>query len=674
MVATVDSKVEIVNLAIREQNPFSQPPYVKAKHIWDKGFPDVESLNAHASDAVFKALDEIRAKHYSSTSLLITAQDGTGKSHIISRIRYHLRQNGKALFIFANQFNDLNEVKQGFQNLLAVSLGKEGSQEITQWQKVAANIANIALSISKPGGAEIEANVLIKKFTNNSVEKVGKWVQKLCDLFCENRDIQDREIIKAILWCLSDSQKTFAVNWLAGEELAQYKANELRLPSQREGFNIVLQILDIISQFYELVICFDELDIDEFDERGLHKSQVVAGLVKDLFENLNRGLILSTMMPGTWNNRVKQLPGGVWNKMIAQGRPYELKYMDEKSIVKLVEFSLENYYKERDITPPYALYPFDENELKDIGKEKPTVREVLRWCRENCLSKLKTADTSEEISLVEQEKEVLQSDVGDAFRSEIESIDSSYWEQNKIIGNALFFSFRLLISCSLNNIEVFDVTDGVKSRGGRDPYLNFKIIGKESGADFCIGVAVLQNNGGRSLGAGFKRLLDKKGEFNITRGCLVRSQDKPLNRYFRDTYLEPLIHDQGGEWVDLLAEEIQPLIAIHNVYRKREEYDLTEEQIFEFIENADPKLLLDIHSPILQEILSSPTHQVPETIDEPELENVDPEELLEQPVESNTIAVAVSASDSHPELDLLDKVDEEDLSEEDDLADLAKDD
>ncbi|MEM7063020.1 MAG: hypothetical protein AAF572_07645 [Cyanobacteria bacterium P01_B01_bin.77] len=485
------------------------------------------------------------------------------------------------------------------------------------------------------------------------------------------KDIKDPEIVKAILWCLSENQKSHAVNWLGGEELAQYKANELRLPSQRRGFDTVLQTLNIISCFYELVICFDELDVHEFNEPGLHKSQVVAGLVKDIFENLNRGLILSTMMPGTWNERVKQLPGGVWNKMTAQGKPYDLKYLDEESILDLVKFSLDNFYLDRGINPPYPTYPFNEDQLREIGKEKPTVREVLKWCRENCRPQTQEKESSQ--TQIELSKDTappitsMPDDVGEAFLSELQDDCQSYWEDNRQLGNSLQFTIERLTGEQIEGVKILSVSSEVKSRGGKDPYLNFKIIGKDGETDACIGVAVLQNNGGKGLGAGFRRLLDKHNKFGLTRGCLVRSQKKSLSYHFRKTYLEPLINEKGGEFVDLKLEEIQPLIAIYNVYRKRNEYDLTEEQISEFIKKSESKKLLGVHNPLVQEILSAPSQQIPETEDEPELDHGDPEELLEQSAETSS---SLSGIDSEADLDLLGN-EVEDSSESDDLEELA---
>ncbi|MHC5829673.1 MAG: hypothetical protein ACYT04_80560, partial [Nostoc sp.] len=40
-------------------------------------------------------------------------------------------------------------------------------------------------------------------------------------------------------------------------------------------------------------------------------------------------------------------------------------------------------YEEHQQTPPHPLYPFDETKLRELGKSRPTVRSVLKWCAEN---------------------------------------------------------------------------------------------------------------------------------------------------------------------------------------------------------------------------------------------------------------------------------------------------
>jgi len=612
MTSSLHSSLEDINSALQNQNPFSQPPFVNANNVWGKNFADVETLNAHASDAVFQALEQIRAGHYSTTSILITAQNGTGKTHIISRIRHRLQVQGGALFVFANKYGDLNQIKSGFQQILADSLRNIGSQGVMQWQEVATAMANQALKVAVPKFTSLSPKNLVNKFDSWSQEQVRKWVNQLATSFRKTKDVNDPDIVRAIFWTLSDEQAPYAVNWLAGKELAQYKANELSLPNQRQSFDAVLQILDLISEYNELVVCFDELDTPEFSDAGLHKSQVVAGLVKELFENLNRGIVLTVMMPGTWNERVKKLPGGVWSKISAQGNPLDLKYMDGNSIIELVTFSLREFYEARNLVPPYPVYPFNENQLRDIGKEKPTVREVLQWCRDNCKPPI-DGDTRPEEELADP--------VELAFTKELEEELGGYLDNNFLLADALFFGFQtlMMMSQTVERVAIQEVTDKVKKKGGKDQYLNFKIIGKEDGKDVSIGLAVLQYDGGRALGAGLKRLIDENGAFSLTRGCLVRSNNKKLNSHFKKTYLEPLINQKGGEFVDLKEEEIKPLIAIRAVYQKREvDYGLSEEQIYKFIAEKGAEKKLGASNPLLREILSDPSYQIPVIEEEPE--------------------------------------------------------
>ena len=98
------SSIEDLNVALLNQNPFAKPPFLNAGDVWGQEFFHVETINAHASDAVFhQALAQIRAGHYKTTSIAITAQDGTGKTHIISRIRHRLQKHGEGLFVYANK-------------------------------------------------------------------------------------------------------------------------------------------------------------------------------------------------------------------------------------------------------------------------------------------------------------------------------------------------------------------------------------------------------------------------------------------------------------------------------------------------------------------------------------------------------------------------------------------
>lgn len=615
MTTFVSSSLEEINAVLHSHNPFAQPPYINANNVWGKGFPDVEFLNAHASDAVFRALEEIRAGQYSTTSILITAQNGTGKTHIISRIRHRLQTQGGALFVFANKFNDLNQIKSGFQQVLAESLSNIGSQGVKQWQELAAAMANDALKFVNANAQPIAAKDFVKRIeTIDDEEKVQKWVNQLTKAFCKVKAVQDPDIVRAIFWTLSENEAAYASNWLSGKALAQFKANDLRLPDQRQSFDAVLQILALISEYNELVICFDELDVLDTNDCGLHKSVIVASLVKELFENLRRGVILTVMMPGTWTDRVKkELPGGVSSKMTVQGSPHDLKYVDSDSAIEVVAFFLQEFYVARGLCPPHRIYPFDEEQIRSVGRDKPTVREVLEWCRDNCKIPATNGNSSLTSDFTETDPVEL------AFINELNENIASNLDDNYLLADVLLLGFKTIIGETVEGVTLEEVTVGVGKKGKKDDYLNFKILGEEEGYVVSIGVAVLQYDGGRALGAGFKRLLDEDDCFDLTRGCLVRSKNKPINNHFMTKYLNPLI-SEGGEFVELKEKEIKPLIALRAVYQKREsDYKITEEDITNFISKYGEKYWLGVHNPLLKEILSDPSYQVPEGIeDEPE--------------------------------------------------------
>lgn len=620
MITSAVSPIELIDSTLIEHNPFSQPPVVTANSVWDKSFPDVQSLNAHASDAVFKVLEDIQKQKYKTNSILITAQNGTGKSHIIGRIRHRLQEIGGAFFILANKFN-LNEYKESFQQLLAESLFKTGSEGTTQWQELATSMVNDVLKAKNSNAKMVVPKDLVNKFNTFSCDQYTKVINDLATKFKRLKLVKDPDVVQAILWTLVEDEAALASKWLGGQELAQYKANELRLPIQSKSFDTALLILELISEYNSLVLCFDELDLAAFNEGGQRKAQVIANLVKELVENLNRGVILSVMMPGTWKEEIiDKLPPAVAGKMTMFSDPIDLQYLNSDTAVDLVSVFLKEYYDARDLIPPHPIYPFDESQIRAIGREKPTVQDVLQWCKEHCKPGISTKtdpDKVQPISSTELVESALSIELGEDISSSLDN--------NQFIADSLFFSLQHLVDQEIDGFKIKKVTTGVDIRGRRDAYLNFKIIGQDRDKETCIGVAVLQNSGGQRLKAGLTRLLDTAGNYSLSRGCLVRSKRKAISNNFQTNYIHPLVA-RGGECVDLIDDQVKPLIAIHSVYQKREsDYGISEEDILQFIKQKGHQYCLGACNPLIQEILSDPSYEIPTDIEEEiEVEAFDP--------------------------------------------------
>jgi hypothetical protein len=589
--------------AIKSHNPFDRPLVVRSQDIWVTGFPDVPSLNAHASDAVFDAIERVRTKQQTVIGITIKAERGLGKSHLISRIRRRLQNDGSALFVYTSEINDLNRIKAEFLRNLANSLKQIGSQGMSQWRELATTIFNEAYNKAFTPDEMVSHFSEVLKVNSKVVEH---WTDRVLGI---KHDIENPDIIAAILWTLSSnpSEERYAINWLAGQELPQSRADALGLANssaqdrEAQAFSTVRQILDLISDYKPIVICFDELEsILMCNDAGFTASQVTAILAKDLYDKIKRGVFVTAMFPQTWTDQIRALKEAESvTDRIAQ-RSIELTYLKSEDVIALVSQWLKDFYDQKGVTPPHSVYPFDEGKLRELGKEKPMVRKVLQWCAENW-----------NIPIIPPP---LKHPVESAYKNEIAALESKIQddiEDNNKLANALRFSFYTLVGQVVENVQIIEIVD-VKTRSADQGYINFKIVGEDNGNVVKIGVSVLEGISGRFLQAGLKRLIEYN-KFDLTRGCLVRSKNISSGTKAKQ-YLDQLMSKSlGGEWVLLKNEAIKPLLAINYVMKTRNDYELTEAQIIDFV--IQNRIVIDNN--LIRQILSDPSGQIPEdAIDE----------------------------------------------------------
>ncbi|MBN3874663.1 hypothetical protein [Nostoc sp. JL33] len=587
---------------IRNENPFAGHIVVRPPQIWGKSFPDVSSINAHASNAVFDAVDKVRKGKRETVGITITAEKGLSKSHIISRIRHRLQTEDSSLFIYMSKYDNLNQIKSLFLQSVASSLRAFGSQKVMQWQEIAAALINEAKQWKYTPEQYISMYPgWLSKHSSKAIVNLTESVLKV------KPEITNPYIVKAILWTLSPVHINYASYWLSGLELAQSQAEAMGLPNPKsedreaEALSNVRQILDITSYYRVPVICFDELDIADAADNGFLAAQVIANLVKDLYNSLKQGVLLLAMYPRTWEDQIKALPEAeaVVDRLAseqADRQPIALKYLNSDDIVALVSQWLQDFYKEHQQSPPHPLYPFDETKLRELGKSRPTVRSVLKWCAENFVPiKLITNDPPK--------KKI--HPVKPCFDNELANVEASIdslMQEEITISTALWMAFNNLIGETVEGVTIESIEE-VLAKAVDEGFIDFKIVGNKG--KVRIGVSVVQQNG-KFIGAALKRLIDYK-KFDLTRGCLLRSKNINQGAGLAKKHLRTLLEEKGGEWIGLQSQDIKPLLAIYFVCRNIESYELTGEQIVDFIEQNK----LAINNPLIREILSDPSGQKP---------------------------------------------------------------
>lgn len=604
--------------ALSANNPFERPPVVKEQNIWGESFPDILSLNAAASDSVFSALRKVRTADSSLekvTSIVFTSQRGVGKSHVIKRIRQRLQANGEGLFIYASadRYGDLNLVNSLFQQSIAESLEQQGSAGVTQWQEIATLMVAEALRANKAGAKAPAAKALVEKFDQAYKQNHVRGKDLVTDLTKVIRRLKpgvDPYILRAVVWTLSEERGSLAVKWLAGEQLEAQDAIDLRLPPNNKTESeanasaptTIAKLISLLGEYKTVIICFDELDTIAADDNGFTTAFVILDLVKRLFDSVGqsakaKGVItLTVLLPDLWSH-VKQTRDASSEKIAAYGKPIDLEYLKPETVLELCSITLKKFYAKKGLVPPTSTYPFEESELVEFGSNRPSAREALKWMATKLNEKLK--DQIEPIISPTQRFE-------QAYANALAQFDPEELDSNEQVATALRFAFEKILDIdklkdqSIEGVmlkSVEDITPKSKNNGR----LHFKIIGEENDEPVVIGLGVVQDLHGRSVAAGFRRLLDAE-TFALSRGCLVRSRERKLKRYWDSfEYYQQLI-TSGGEWVDLLVDEIKPLMALQYVYEHHEKFDLTVKRLDSF---AFTRNLLQ-GSPLLREILSRP--------------------------------------------------------------------
>lgn len=595
------SSIAYLSKAIASQNPFDRSLIVRSNDIWKPNFPDVSSINAHASDGIFQAIEQIRAGYRTVSGITIRAEKGLGKSHLISRIRRRLLDEGGSFFVYMSDvdYGNLNRVNANFLNTLSSSLKQMGNEGVMQWQELATALINEAL------GETYIPQQLVKQFSGELAEK-PKLVDALTAKVLRLKpNIENPYLIQAILWTLSLDKVSFATNWLSGRALAQAQADAMGLPNsteedkEGEALQTVCQILDLIGDYRTLVIGFDELESVDRNEAGFNRAQVVALLVKDLYSKIKRGVLMTAMFDETWFN-IRSLPQAESVTARMGEKIFDLKYLNADDVVTLVSQWLEQFYDSKDLIPPDPVYPFDEGELRELGKEKLIVRKVLEECAKNW--KVPGAPPPQTAPDPLHQVEL-------AFNNELNALEETiekYFDDSDILAEALYFAFLAVKGETVERVQVEEI-EKVQTKAVDKGYLDFRIRGKEDGKSVKIVVAVVQESGAKFVSAALKRLIDYQ-KFDMTRGCLVRSKDVKPNTVGKQCLDKLLSQELGGEFVKLASEDIKPLLAIYLVNKAHTDYELTEDQIQQFI--VQKKLATENY--LICEILSDPSGQIPD--------------------------------------------------------------
>ncbi|MFN6066014.1 MAG: hypothetical protein ACK45T_02365, partial [Pseudanabaena sp.] len=315
---------------------------------------------------------------------------------------------------------------------------------------------------------------------------------------------------------------------------------------EADALSAALQIISIASDYNPILVCFDELEGLEVNEAGYFKSQVVGGLVKDLFDaieqsDVTKGVVILSVIPAiVWRDLLKNIAGGdvsgIRDRFSSRyPEPLELKYADGEAVVNVVELWLQDFYQSHNLVPPNSVFPFEEDKLRSLGNERPAIRQLLKWCRDNFAVSAPPVN----------QKDLVQK----AYDRELAQVNEDFLDDSDLIARALYLGFTILKGQTIENVLVQDVTDQITPISWNKGSIQFKIIVTDNGKEEVIGVGVIQHTHGMTVGSRMQRLTwyDK---FKLTRGCVIRSEDRKIKKQWEAHNLRAkLVDELGGEYI-----------------------------------------------------------------------------------------------------------------------------
>jgi Cdc6-like AAA superfamily ATPase len=570
--------------------------------IWGEVITNLSSLNQNIDQTIEQAISEVRQKHSNKIGIAIKGDRGTGKSHAIHRVWKKIETEGGAVFAYIPPCDTPNRIQSHVRFYLSQSFTHQDVYGATQWQKLA------AAAIATLKGTEYEEKYQEYLEKSAQVEQLSKLIKsnisktdlldffdELAESILENQPELDFDFLKAALLSLlkNTKQARIALSWIQGD--GNLDTNEVGLPkfsaTQHEAKSIwaiqqICKLAKVASM--PVIICFDQLDSVEPDiESGDSPAQRIARCIDQIYSQCSNVILLCCVINDTWRE-IKQMGSGIPDR-VGQRSETAMPPTAEQ-MIELVRLRLNYFYKNSNLNPnDYPpLYPFEEDQIKNIASTAAGVRSLLEQCA-------KKFEFNKLVDLKEEKRKKIQ-DIYNELLSKASIPNNDDTKLAAVIASTM----KMISDGGTENVVVSKVE--VLKSSSHDLHLIISAYDRLQNQEVRIGVRVCETNQHKTFEAVMKRLL-KYENHKITRGCLVRSTPVPKSWKSSNQLKEQLEKQKGGEVVDnFKKDDIKSLIALETIYMQAENYGFEKQEAINLIK----ELKLADHNPLLGEILSAP--------------------------------------------------------------------
>ena len=331
---------------------------------WNPGIVDVYEINAGAFQLCCQALDRVRAEGR-STSVLLYGEVGSGKTHLLARLRSYLKDQAQ-LFIF-----------------VAVRLHTSPNR---LWRHIRKSFVESLLRSIKGNRSQLEF-VFMRRLYLHSKKKY-LTVNQL------RRDIDELNVEAELSWNVSkvienlvrQRHRRDAIAWLKGNSLPSRVLENIGLAPQQDEMDdpedqargMINELCRLAGPTIPVVICFDQVEALQRHPRDRDGIFAFGQALRSLHDETNNVLLVSCVQ----SFFLEQLKKAVTESDYAALALNEttLNPLTFKQSMKLVKARIDSCDAESELKA--SLYTEFEIKLKQIVwmKKSRTARDVLTRC------------------------------------------------------------------------------------------------------------------------------------------------------------------------------------------------------------------------------------------------------------------------------------------------------
>lgn len=597
----------------KQPNPFKLESVITADEVWGEVKTNLPSLNQHIDQKILDAIIEIRYKYSKKIGIAIKGDRGTGKSHVIHRIWKKISQEGGSVFAYIGPCSNPKRINSHVRFYLADSFSKQDIQGVTQWQKLAVS----AIKTLKRTKFESKYQQYIERcdspnelkdyIIEHHKDTLKDFFDDLVEVILENQPDVDFNFLRAVLFLLLKNKQfsQIALAWIKGEDHSEIKKiglPEFPLEQQEDKSVWIIQQICKLAEVasFPVILCFDQLDSAGTDnDSGDSPSQTVAKCIDQIYFQCSNIILLCCVISDTWGE-IEQMGSGIPDRVgqwSVTAKPPVAEQM-----IELVKLRLNWFYTNSKLnSSDYPeLYPFEESQIRTIASVAAGARSLMQWCAEK-FEQIEIeggkGKSSPPTSLInddnDKQKEFL------AKYNELLNKACIPIKDDDQLAAIIACTMKMIPDGGSANVVITKVD--VIHNSSHDLHLAISGYDYIDKREIKIGVRVCETTNGHSFNAVMKRLLNYN-QYNITRGCLIRSTPIPRNWKVGNQLKEELEKQKKGEVVVLKKDEIKSLTAIQRIYEQALDYGFSQGEVIQIVKS----LRLAADNPLICEILSAP--------------------------------------------------------------------